>query len=812
MKKLTVILPAIALAAITAGAAAPDSFESQLIKSGYIHSPLPLDTVNSLDAYAARKQVLAERTLDTRGRWRHQGEGYMTETPGGAAMTYAHNTGRRAVGSPDDPDYANYGRCGITLDLQGENWEDYNRLVFDITPKADGSRVTIMNLGFNNSHDAAPKAGYNQPTGGHQINLRNGERNTCYLEIADLQRDRMGSLSFGISLNGRDRTTGDSATYIIDNIRLQRVPLTDKVSGWAPDPNFIIYSMTGYAADGRKTAIVADSHAGADFTLLRGTDGSVAGKFKATPTTTTTGTFGVIDFSAITEPGTYTLQGDGLETRPFSIGTDDMWDPSRWKVLNYIFSQRCGYDVPGIHSTCHTDLRSVHGDLSIPYCGGWHDAGDLSQQTLQTAEVAHALFEAYNAARDRNPILAARLLEEARWGLDFALRNRYGDGYRASSMGLLIWQDGIHGSGDDIHTVRVQNVSYDNYLYAALGAYAAQSLADSDPMLAQHLIKVAEEDFAFAEETFAQKGYGGFIKEYEHTFNTSPSQHHATVSWAASKLYQATGNEKYARIAADNMDYVLACQHTDAVGGKPGLAGFFYRDKDRRSIVHFIHQSRDQLYMQALAELCRTQPDNSDKAKWENAMRLYGNYLKELMAYTAPYGMVPSGVYADNEYEDRDGFFALHLFPPSNAAELFAEQLQQGEKVGDHHYVKRFPVWFNVFNGNCAVHTSTGKAAAILANYFGDDELRDIAREQLYWVVGKNPFAQSLIFGEGHRFPQMNSFSCGEMTGEMPVGIRTIGNTDEPYWPQINNACYKEVWVTSAGKWLSLLAELDNHN
>ena len=132
--------------------------------------------------------------------------------------------------------------------------------------------------------------------------------------------------------------------------------------------------------------------------------------------------------------------------------------------------------------------------------------------------------------------------------------------------------------------------------------------------------------------------------------------------------------------------------------------------------------------------------------------------------------------------------------------------------MGDHHYVKRFPVWFNVFNGNCAVHTSTGKAAAILANYFGDDELRDIAREQLYWVVGKNPFAQSLIFGEGHRFPQMNSFSCGEMTGEMPVGIRTIGNTDEPYWPQINNACYKEVWVTSAGKWLSLLAELDNHN
>lgn len=82
------------------------------------------------------------------------------------------------------------------------------------------------------------------------------------------------------------------------------------------------------------------------------------------------------------------------------------------------------------------------------------------------------------------------------------------------------------------------------------------------------------------------------------------------------------------------------------------------------------------------------------------------------------------------------------------------------------------------------------------------------AREQLYWVVGKNPFCQSLIYGEGYRYPQMNSFSSGELTGEMPVGIRSLGNSDEPYWPQTNNACYKEVWMTSAGKWLSLLAEL----
>jgi hypothetical protein len=53
----------------------------------------------------------------------------------------------------------------------------------------------------------------------------------------------------------------------------------------------------------------------------------------------------------------------------------------------------------------------------------------------------------------------------------------------------------------------------------------------------------------------------------------------------------------------------------------------------------------------------------------------------------------------------------------------------------------------------------------------------------------------------------MDSFSSGLLTGMMPVGIRTWEDTDEPWWPQVNNACYKEVWVTVAGKLLSLIAE-----
>lgn len=100
------------------------------------------------------------------------------------------------------------------------------------------------------------------------------------------------------------------------------------------------------------------------------------------------------------------------------------------------------------------------------------------------------------------------------------------------------------------------------------------------------------------------------------------------------------------------------------------------------------------------------------------------------------------------------------------------------------------------------------KAAALAGNHLQDAALLDIAGEQLYWMAGKNPFCQSLIYGEGERYGQMDANYPGEMTGEMPVGIETRGNGDEPYWPSGNNATYKEVWLTTAGRYLSVAAEL----
>ena len=344
--------------------------------------------------------------------------------------------------------------------------------------------------------------GYNQPSGSHLINLINKEWNQCFLEIDEYQRDKVMSITFSTALKGKDRTTGDSAIYYLDNLQLQTVKAPEKVSGWIPADGKISYSTTGYAVNHPKTALINTNltiDAGKRFQLLTPT-GEIAYEGDIRKEKTTLGEFGLIDFTSFNNPGEYQLKVGTSLTPTFRIG-ERLWEDSQWKVLNFIFCQRCGHPVPGKHSTCHVDLMSRHDGRSISYSGGWHDAGDLSQQTLQTGDVTFALLEAYNKQRNINPALAARLREEAEWGVEFILKNRYGDGYRASSMGLLIWQDGVFNTLDDISSVRVQNMAFDNFLYAGYEAYASMTL-DNDPMLQEYLLRVAEEDFAFAMEKF----------------------------------------------------------------------------------------------------------------------------------------------------------------------------------------------------------------------------------------------------------------------------------------------------------------------
>jgi hypothetical protein len=753
-----------------------DDFRRALEKSGFLHEPLTVSEELSYENLTANGKVI-EAIMPVKGSWE---------------LVLVNDTGVRATGSPDDPDYATYGNFHIDIPVNVTDSETgYNRISFMVYPDCEGMGVTNINL--------------NIPGVSHLINLKNRQWNHCTLEADPKVLGNLENIRISSTSRGKDLTYSDKAVYKIEKLALEKISNPYKDHGWEPDKNIISYSTTGYLTGFEKTAIASGSR-NADRFRLVARNGRTAYRGKAVKSETSIGNYRILDFSDFNKKGEYAIDYDGTRTPYFKIG-NNVWNEAKWKVLNYIFCQRCGYNVAGIHNTCHTDLYSRHNGVSIPYSGGWHDAGDLSQQTLQTGDVTYALFEAYARYKDEEPVLAARLKEEARWGLEFILKNRFGDGYRASSMGLLHWTDGVVGSKDDIYTVRVQNLPFDNFLYSGYEAYAALTLKEEDPKTFDYLVKVAEEDFVFAMEEYQKNGYAGFIQPYEHTYNTSRSQFMATVSWAASQLYLLTGEKHYAEKAEEFIEYVLECQQTEPIG-EDKVTGFFWRDTTKKSIVHYIHQSRDQFYMMALESLCRTQPENINRSRWMDSMKIYGEYIKTIFKHTYPYNMMPSGVYHIDEPSDTEAFYALHLFPPADAKERYDTQIKKGVKLTDEFYIKRFPIWFNIFNGNNAIILSTAKAAAICSNMFNDPQLKQIALDQLYWISGKNPFNQSMIYGEGANFPPLDSFSSGDIVGAMPVGIKTVGDEDVPEWPEINNACYKEVWVTTAGKWLSLLSEL----
>ena len=768
------------------------TLERQLRASGMLSRPLPVDDSRSLEARQLQQKVVQKEALSVGNpqEWEQRGFGRLSFPRNGVRLHVPVSTGQRAKGPAGDPDYATFGRASLSLKMHGRDLRAFHRLVMEVFPQCDGTVIMNLNATLQN---AKPN-----DIGAHLINLRPNRWNTVVFDLSALEREQVERISFYTDLKGRNGALGDTLTYTLRRLRLERLEEVEPQRGWTLPSGLISYSMSGYLPKGQKTALVGSSTAEKTFQLTdeRGRRVLFSGSVQAS--STSLGTFGILDFSAFQTPGRYRLRLGNITTEPFLI-SDDAFLNAQWRLLNYIFCQRCGYAVEGIHGRCHQDLFCDHNGQQVCYGGGWHDAGDLSQQTLQTADVAYALLEACERQQGTHPQLADRLLQEALWGLRFVLRCRFGDGYHASSLGLLHWTDSQVGTYDDIHTVRKQDNAFDNFLYAAYEAYATRVMPAS--ALRDSLAEAAAEDFRFAERKFRRDGYDQFPHIMEHVYNTSPSLFQAARSWAATQLFLLTGKDLYAQTAVESIRYVLDSQAQGEQGG------YFCRDTTLRVPVHFIHQSRDQLFAQALVALCQSQPEHPSAGEWRAAVQRYADYLKRLMPYTAPYGMIPSGIYHETEYADSAGFHSLHLFAPSDAPLRFDRQLRQGVRLDETHILRRFPVWFGIFNGNEAIILSTGKAAALCGRFLQDEALRQIGLEQLYWTVGKNPFCQSLIYGEGHRYPSMDSFSSGEITGEIPVGIRSWGDTDEPYWPPTNNACYKEVWLTSAGKFLSLLSE-----
>jgi len=688
-----------------------------------------------------------------------------------------------------------WGRSGIRRLFNGEDWTAYNRISIWIYPDLPGFYTTALDCQLYNDGAVKLPAIFGQE-GQTSLVLKNHEWNHIVWEIGNVTRDKITAFEMSYGLSGSYPGEASHIRFYFDQMELEKVD-PDKIEGWDVWKGRISYPHTGYQTGAQKTAIANDADA-KEFKLVDQEDGKTVLTKPLKKVTSAIGNFRVMDFSEIRKPGTYVLKAGNISTKPFKIGAD-VYEETVWKALNFFYAERCGFDVPGIHSVEHKDWICIHGDKRMVINGGWHDAGDMTQSAEGTEEITQALLAMAERLHERNdnPALYNRVLEEAKWGLDWILKTRFGDGYRNTGSNNSRRTDNIIGDDDDLIGT-AQNNPLTNFEAAIVEAIGYRVLKISDPQYANYALKTAESDWGFAVEGLSSVKSSKDI--WRGTFDSNnvedelPSQ--AILSSVA--LWKATGDKKYADMATSFAPVIVSAQQRKRPDWDTPLTGFFYTSTAKDRILHYCHRGREQAPAMALTQLCDAFPDNPDWMKWYSSVTLYSEYLKTLSKYTAPYNMMPASVYVDTEY--------MHV--PESRQESFRKQVLKGIPLGKGHYLRLFPVWMD-YRGNFGTILPQAQALASAAHLRNDLASVQLAGHQLEWIIGRNPFAQSTMYGEGYDFTPLYTPSSGDIVGGLPVGIQTRDEEDAPYWPVQSMWTYKEIWSHPVTNWIWLLKDIE---
>jgi hypothetical protein len=748
-----------------------------------------------------QKKVLDSRVLDHMedlATWSFTGAGEMTLTTdrakdGTHALRIRSTTNvARAGGDEEWEDLV------ATRKFANEDWTHFNRISLWVYPDVVGAPAISGTLVLHNEGKHKLPDSYNEGRN-ESIPLKNHQWNQIVWEITPLDRDRVTAIDFAYSLPKKFPDPGDRTSLDLDQLELQTVA-ADHVEGWDVAAGKIAFSHSGYTVGTQKSAIASDLSA-RQFSLVDQKTGKVVFTAPVQDPTTPLGKYQTLDFSQFRQPGTYAIKAGDTLTRPFRIG-DDAWLSSIWKAINFMYSERCGTVIPGIHGICHQDIYTKHGDERIMVNGGYHDAGDLSA-TGHTPAMAYALLslaDSLQRAGD-DPILVSRLLEEARWGLNWVLKTRFGNGYRSTGQLVSYWTDGIMGTADDRFGDAVNDPEW-NFRVTTVEALAARLFKDSDPALATRSLATAKDDWKYAVEGLKT------APPLPEVYGASDELERVSYGVVASiELYQATGEQRYADEAVALGDQVLASQERKLQPWSIPLTGYFYTSPKRENLFHRFHLGQEQEPIVALVRLCEALPNNDKWMKWYSAVVLHSQfYLKAAAAVDEPYGVLPAAVYRDSE---------VRLIPesknwtPLRAADrdAYLQEVHKGIPLGGEYYLRRFPVWFD-FRGNSSVLLSQAKALSAAGKLRGDLDAEDLAQKQAQWLVGRNPFSTSLMYGEGYDWTPLYSVRSGQMVGALPVGIETRGMNDAPYWPTQICWTYKEVWTAPVGQWIWLMQDI----
>jgi hypothetical protein len=730
--------------------------------------PMKAPDENSMKYSWAHKQVLESRLLDdceNPATWKYEGmKGEMSFTTE-RAKDGTHSVRLRAKTKGDGPAPGNrpWGSASVFRIVDNEDWTKWNRISMWIYPDLPGFKVVNAGIVFHN--DGLRKVPGPGGAGRDYIILKNHQWNQVICEIEYCDRDKATSVEIQYRVQGNEPGATDTVQLDIDHIELQRVD-ADKVQGWDVAPGHIAFSHVGYQTGAPKTAIASNLDAN-KFELINKETGKVMVSKPLQLVTTLLGKYQIMDFSEIRKPGIYFIQAGNVKTREFRIG-NDIWESTMLKSINFFYGMRCGYAVPGIHDVCHQDWIATQGDQKLQINGGWHDAGDLSQGLINTSDATYAMFSLAERLRIRkeNPELAARAIEEAKWGLDWMAKTTLHNGKRVTWAVMDFWTDGIVGNSDDAKA-GFSNSDYQFLTASSAEAIAYRVLKDEDPERAARSLKLAIEDWTFGLESLA--------KSPETRVRTELP---ACAVNASFELYKATGEQKYLDKALEIAPQIIDSQERNFLPGT-NITGFFYGKPSKAEIMKYDFKGpRDNHLMMALSNLLEFFPENKDWMKWYSAVGLFSEYyVKNIVRYTEPFDMLPLGISNDTV----------------------------GTKICDNFYLRKFPTRQGF--GQLHLTLAFADAVGIASQARGNLDAAQLAERQIEWLTGMNPFSKSFVWGEGYDYHDYYNIS-GNIVGALPVGLPTNGKSDSPYWPPNALFAPTEVWVLPSLRLIHLLREV----
>lgn len=689
-----------------------------------------------------------------------------------------------------------WGNAGIWYMVQNEDWTRFNRISVWVYPDNPGAYQNWLELRvFNDGKEKLP-AMFGQE-GESVFNLVNHEWNHIVWEIGNVARDKITKIEISAIISGHEPEACDSTTFYFDDLHLEIVD-PDYVEGWSVWKGRIAYSHPGYLPNLPKTAIVNDPEV-RDFKIIDDKTGKTVLSKTIQNVTNKLGNFQLMDFSEITEDGSFHIESGNNVSGTFRIG-QDVWEESLWKALNFYYVERCGTPIPGVHATCHRDWTCEHDGKWIVINGGWHDAGDFTQGLRNTSEAAYAMFSlaAQLQLKGTNTKLYERLREEGQWGLDWILKTRFGDGFRNEGSVNSRRTNGIIGDYDDVKSTAKNNPKT-NFMAASVEAIAYRVLKDKDPRLADYALRTAMEDWQFAIDKMEIIRENDSTSVWSTSFDSGDVLHEiASAGIVASvELWYATGKKLYAGKAAELANIITESQQRKKPDMDIPLTGFFYTGPSKKYILHYCHNGREQEPVAALTMLCEAFPDHPGWMTWYSSVVLHSEFLKAISAYTGPYGVMPSSIYKDKDY----------LQVPESRREYFRRQVLNGIPLGKGNYLRLFPVWMD-YRGHFGTILPQAQALNYAARLRGDEECLKLSIRQMEWVMGRNPFSQCTMYGLGYDFPPIYTPSSGDIVGGLPVGIQTRGDNDIPYWPVQNTWTYKEIWIHPVNQWMGLMREM----